>query len=867
MRAASRLILLALGGLAGSPVAAQEIEPVLLEMRLGRYAERIVPAHRAGEAALLPLLQFFDLAEIRARWSSDSTIVAILQPGNRRVTVDPRRRLVNLNGTDTPLAAAEFLLSEGELFLSERVFDQLFGLRWRTSWPDLETALENPENLPIARRLLRETMARVRLRPGDTVVTDGVLREYPRPVEGVVLDYAALVPSDPGPKGGAYSVGLGLNVLGGSLEGRVQNEGPLDLGEVRADISWLKVWRDNKWLSQVRLGDGFSSGSRTRSLRGIALGNVPFRRPDFIGQLPFAGTLGPGWQLEAYRGGRLISFDSVNALGQFSLDVPIQYGENPVDFIAYGPFGEVRQFNRTYRVSTQVIRARRFEYGLSAGACRRADSLQVVVEGDTIRTTVCQATANADLRYGLSTRWTLFGGVDQFWREGLADLFHPYAGITGNLTNAIGLEAEAVANAVLRGAVRVEPSVWYQFAAEASRFDTDVVSPLLTVEDRRTQVTLYSQVWPIPGALRNWLSFDATADWITTDVDRIFSARVGASLQPGQVRFIPSVRWRQAEPLGGGPATRATTYGMNLITLPFPQFGEFAGRLSTRSGFELQSGATVTTAFGFISARVGAGLRAEVGATWRRQENVGFSALFTADLPGVRSYTTLEAPATGSVRATEQVQGSVLYDLGTSAVAFSGGPSLQLGGVSGRVFLDLNGNGTFDTGEYVVPGVRVQVGMYSQETDGEGAYRVWLLPAYERMVASVDTTTLPSPFWIPAYSAVSVNTTPNRFATLNFPLVAGGMAEGTVVRLSGGGTVPVSGARVGFRERRTGRTREAVTFLDGSFYLMAIPPGEWEATIDPQLLTRFGQRADPVRFTIKQVLEGQAVTGVNLIIR
>ena len=41
----------------------------------------------------------------------------------------------------------------------------------------------------------------------------------------------------------------------------------------------------------------------------------------------------PLFKLEAYRGGRLISFDSVNALGQFSLDVPIQYGENPVDFI------------------------------------------------------------------------------------------------------------------------------------------------------------------------------------------------------------------------------------------------------------------------------------------------------------------------------------------------------------------------------------------------------------------------------------------------------------------------------------------------------------------------------------------------------
>src|SRR4030095_12390432 len=111
-----------------------------------------------------------------------------------------------------------------------------------------------------------------------------------------------------------------------------------------------------------------------------------------LGQLPFTQTLGPGWEIEAYRGGRLISFDSVNALGQFSLDVPIQYGENPVDFIAYGPFGEVRQYNRTYRVSADVIPEGRFEYAVSGGACR----------GEA----PCSATGNVDLRLGITPRIT-----------------------------------------------------------------------------------------------------------------------------------------------------------------------------------------------------------------------------------------------------------------------------------------------------------------------------------------------------------------------------------------------------------------------------------------------------------------------------
>ena len=46
------------------------------------------------------------------------------------------------------------------------------------------------------------------------------------------------------------------------------------------------------------------------------------------------------------------------------IDLPIEYGENPVDFIAYGPFGEIREFNETYRLRTDALPAHRFEYGV-----------------------------------------------------------------------------------------------------------------------------------------------------------------------------------------------------------------------------------------------------------------------------------------------------------------------------------------------------------------------------------------------------------------------------------------------------------------------------------------------------------------------
>ena len=152
------------------------------------------------------------------------------------------------------------------------------------------------------------------------------------------------------------------------------------------------------------------------------------RRP--ISSLGCRIVVSGGWQVEAYRGGRLIAFDSADALGRYSIDAPIAYGENPVEFVAYGPFGEVRRFSRTHRVDGTRIPARQLEYGVSVGACR---------------TDRCDATANADLRYGLSTRWTARAGVDQFWRgDSLPSLFHPYAGIAGMLGNSVGVEAEVV---------------------------------------------------------------------------------------------------------------------------------------------------------------------------------------------------------------------------------------------------------------------------------------------------------------------------------------------------------------------------------------------------------------------------------------
>jgi len=837
-----------------SPAAAQDprSEPVLIELKIGRLAQRTVPAHRSGNDALIPVTAFFELAELRVQPGADG-IIAIVQPGNRRLEIRSVDRSMSLDGRKTALSPRDILVQDGEIFLSTRVLGDALQLRWQISWEDLEVIAVDPEDLPIARRARRAAMATARMGVrSDSAIADGRLEEQTWPLEGVVADYSVLVPTNPGPEGGAYSATLGLTLLNGSFVAGVQNQGPVKDGDVRLDLSWTGVWRDNPWLSQIRLGDGFASGPRTRAIRGIALGNVPFKRPAILGELPFTSALGPGWEVEAYRGGRLIAFDSVNALGQYSLDVPIAYGENPVDFIAYGPFGEVRQFNRTYRVSTDVIRAHRFEYALSGGACRKEAP--------------CEATANADLRYGVSPRITVFAGLDRFWRDTLPNLFHPYGGIIAGLTNAFVLEGEVVGDAILRGQLRFEPSSDLLLVAEASRFDHDVVEPLLTLPGRKAQFTFFGQARPVKGALRNWVVLDASLDRIESETETFTTARLGASIQPGQARFIPSIRWEKSAPIGGGAATRQTLFGLNTIILPMRDLGTLLGSVTARTGIEFTTPLEARSAFGFLSRPLSRYVRLEAGGTWFTGSKTTLSAFLAADLPQVRAYTTLEHPPSGGVVATQFVQGSLLYDGSARSLAFNAGPSVEQGGVSGTVFLDRNDNGRRDDGEYVLPDVQVTVGLYAQKTNARGQFRLWPLSAHDPVVAAVDTTSLSSPLWLPSYSGIQIDPLPNRFTTLDIPVLAGGVIEGRVLR-GATGQDGMAGVTLVMRHQATGKERRVTTFTDGSFYVLSLRPGEWMITVDPGTLASLGLSAAPVRVVIPNLVEGASISGLEVRVR
>jgi len=236
--------------------------------------------------------------------------------------------------------------------------------------------------------------------------------------------------------------------------------------------------------------------------------------------------------------------------------------------------------------------------------------------------------------------------------------------------------------------------------------------------------------------------------------------------------------------------------------------------------------------------------------------------LLAAELPTVRSYTTLTAGGGNPALGTQYVTGSAIYDPSRGAVDFSGSPGLSRAGVAGRVFLDLNGNNKYDAGEPLLPGVRVVVGPGFAMSDSSGDYRVWDLLPFEPTQVTVDSSSLASPLWVPAFAAVSVEPSPNRYRRVDIPILPGGVVEGRVVWRSGNSAV--GGISLVMTHRKSGEQRVFTTFSDGSFYLMGVRPGEWELSVDSRCLELLHAAAGSRHLTVKPDAEGAAIEGVTL---
>ena len=834
---------------APEPDIAADGDAALIEVQLGRLARRVMKTYWSGSRLLLPLDAWLDFAEVSHHVDSLRISGRVL-PAGSPFAVDAGSGTARVGNRQLPIAPGDMRVVDGQVYASLELVSGLFGFTGEIDRESAALFIHDPDDLPIARRLQREAARSIQV-GGDAQVENALIYRGPelgRP--GLVLSYDVRGSSQPGTPT-SYALAAGSGLAGGSAV--VRGEGSSGTA-ARVEGSWIRGWSGRRLLTQLRLGDGVMTGPRPQTSFGFSIGNAPITRSLLVEDLPFTGTLPPDWSVEAYRAGRLVAFDSADGSGRYSITLPVQYGENPVDFVAYGPLGEVRTFNRTFRALPSMVPAGTWEYGVSAGACRIA---------------ACDARANLDLRHGLSRRWTAHAGLDQVWHTGPGGSFYPYAGIAGSPTNALGVELEGVARLLTRTSIRVEPSTALRLTADYVSYAGSDSASLLVPPGTREQWSLYGRF--MPGRRTGAVVLESQLIRTVTNSGMRSEARAGAALQlPGAV-VRPYARWERTS-APGAPA-RQSFVGLQATVLPRRSLGPLLSGFWLQGQMEAEGARSVTSAAVSVARNLGQAFRLEVGTRWERAQPAPvFTLSLVSQLAAVRSTSIVTAsPGAAETRLDQSIGGSVVWGRVGTAPVFSSEPSLDRGGVGGRVFVDLNGDGLWQPGEPTAPGTRLLVANRWVTADANGRYQLWGVPPWEELLVSVDTASLASPWWTPGHAAEGVTPTPNLVRRVDVPLVVGGVIEGQVL-LDGPASRPLARTiPIALMDLDRGTRTVLESFSDGTFYRMGLPPGRYAATVSDTLLAPMGLRADTLRFELRPSRTadepGPSLNGLTLMLR
>src|SRR5919197_5947346 len=122
-------------------------EQVVIDLRVGRITAMTVPAYRVRSEVLLPLSQFFQLAEIRHRLTPDGRLEATVDPGNRRILIDPQRDSMEYGEHHVRIEREFIRFDPPELYVGSERLGDLLGVLFVVDWSELTATVADPSSL------------------------------------------------------------------------------------------------------------------------------------------------------------------------------------------------------------------------------------------------------------------------------------------------------------------------------------------------------------------------------------------------------------------------------------------------------------------------------------------------------------------------------------------------------------------------------------------------------------------------------------------------------------------------------------------------------------------------------------------------
>ncbi len=564
--------------------------------------------------------------------------------------------------------------------------------------------------------------------------------------------------------------------------------------------------------------------------RGFTVTNRDLDRPDNFDVTNFIGDSKPGWEVELYRNGALIDFQTVGQDGRYNFqNVPILFGNNVFRLAFYGPQGQVEEINKTINAESSLLEKGQVSYNFSAE--QKNKSLFGI--GDQTSLTNPEGFESVgEMEYGVTRKLTVAGGAAH---TVLADGGHDYgtAGIRTSLGNVLASADAAYDTTASTYSTRLSLS-------------TGIKDTLLSFQQKFAH---------------DFMSEESAT--LTEPINRQSVARVDK--QFGDLGT--SLMYTNSLYEGG----RIENLWTNQISHPLFGNMTFTNTLKydhDNEGLDSFTGSAFVRGY-YKKALLGA--QADYEEKPERQlDDLKFDALFTIS-PTVNDKVTLTSVTSGSKSNT--LENTATFDMNRYKISVTGRANdhgdyfagltfnmsigrvpnsgqwivssktmAEMGTVAVVPYIDHNYNQIRDPGEQAPPSSSIRIGGQAIKVDKDGtAIAGQLQPNVPISIAMDTANQAANPFWTTGVDAYRVVPRPGKIITVPFPIFETSQIDGTV-------SVPAGADAKGLAIELVNADGQVVhtahTAFDGYYLIEGVMPGAYKLRVAADSLAERHLRQD-----------------------
>ncbi|GAB5408492.1 MAG: hypothetical protein BalsKO_08570 [Balneolaceae bacterium] len=835
---------------------------VYLGFRYQGVIDAVIISYYKNDQFFLPINELFTLLQIESE--QNGLIVEGTFSGDfSSYKFDFEKQTAEIGNRTINLTQEDFILKELDSYITEELFAELFQLNFSVNFNSLNLLLQTDQIIPAVERAKRNKTRRVS-------AIEGVEEEYyplkndrdRKFLSGGFMDYSISGNKNPEDYSLNINSSIGLQLAGGSVQGSIFSNNSEESSSFRTfNLRWLYGFTDGGLISKITLGQSNLSGVASEPFTGIKITNEPLQFRRFFEDYEIQGNTFPDSEIELYLNNRLVDYQLADGNGRYRFLTPLFYGSNQMDLKIYGPSGQQIERNSRIQVPFTFLPKGEVNYTLDIG------QLDNPFLGSTTKDYVTQANATVGLTNWLTSKI----GVDYYYNENEQGNNVPYLSsrLSARVLKNYIVNVEGVTNAFYRSNLSAIFPNSSSFSFDYTNFFAN--SRIFNNSDNSRQI-ITSAFYPFKLL---GLSFDVRGSgFFRFREDNTFNSyrfNIGTRLRSIRLQIAHSDRLiNDYNPFAFSNSSlieSSITYTVpRRRSTPKALRGLFLrGQMNYLPSFsEVESVEFLASRTLFENGRA--------QLSFGKNYNNGFSSVrFSLILDFNKARTnTIVNTFRGKYNYTQSVSGSIAYDPNYKNFLFTSRNQVGRSGAAVKLFVDNNGNNTFDEEDDLIPDGTINIGRSgSSTTTKNGVLYYTQLQSFFKYNMEMNKTSIKNPMLVPELEQFSIITDPNTFKKIEIPFYMSGVIEGLVERRRSETELQgIGGLKVVLNSKTKEFSKELRTFSDGSFYDYEIPPGEYELFVDPNQLEILNVSSSPekIDFVVNAIPDGDFVEGLKIIL-